>query len=130
MVIGGAPRPLHPLIGSELLQIGHEALINAFLHSRATAIEIELEYGLNTLNLLVRDNGCGIDSEILRLGREGHWGLIGMRERAEKIKAEIKIRSRVNAGTEVVVSVPRRFAYKNTGLFSKWIQKLIPTKPE
>jgi signal transduction histidine kinase/ligand-binding sensor domain-containing protein len=117
MVIGGTPRPLYPLIGSELLQIGHEALINAFLHSRATAIEIEIEYGLKSLNLLVRDNGCGINPEILRSGREGHWGLTGMRERAEKIKAEIKIWSRVNAGTEVVVSVPRRFAFKNTGLF-------------
>nr|ACN18082.1 two-component system sensor protein [uncultured bacterium BLR5] len=130
MVIGGTPRPLHPLIGSELLQIGHEALINAFLHSRATAIEIEIEYGLKSLNLLVRDNGCGIDSEILRSGREGHWGLTGMRERAEKIKAEIKIWSRVDVGTEVLVSVPRRFAFKNTGSFSNWIQKFIPTKPK
>lgn len=130
IVIGGTPQPLHPLIGSELLQIGHEALINAFLHSHATAIEIEIEYGLKSLKLLVRDNGCGIDSEILRSGREGHWGLTGMRERAEKIKAEIKIWSRVNDGTEVVVSVPRRFAFKNTGLFSNWIRKFIPTKLE
>jgi len=123
MVIGGTPRTLHQMVGSELLQIGHEALINAFLHSRATVIEIEIEYGLKSLNLLVRDNGCGIDSEILRSGREGHWGLTGMRERAEKIKAEIKIWSRVDAGTEVVVSVPRRFAFKNTGLFSNWVRK-------
>jgi signal transduction histidine kinase/ligand-binding sensor domain-containing protein len=130
MVIGGTPRPLHPLIGSELLQIGHEALINALLHSRATAIEIEIEYGLKSLNLLVRDNGCGIPPEILRSGREGHWGLTGMRERAEKIKAEIKIRSRINTGTEVVVSVPRRFAFKNTDLFPNWVQKFISTKPE
>ena len=128
MVIGGTPRLLHPLVGSELRQIGHEALINAFLHSRAAAIEIEIEYGLKSLKLLVRDNGCGIDSEILRTGREGHWGLTGMRERAEKIKAEIKIWSRAGAGTEVVISVPRRFAFKNTGLFSNWIQKFIPTK--
>ena len=94
-----------------MLQIGHEALINAFLHSRATTIEIEIEYGLKSFSLIVRDNGCGIDSEILRSGREGHWGLTGMRERAERIRAEIKIWSRVNAGTEVVVSVPRRFAF-------------------
>jgi len=129
MVIGGTPRPLHPLIGSELLQIGHEALINAFLHSRATSIEIEIEYGLKSLILLVRDNGCGINPDVLRSGREGHWGLTGMHERAEKIKAQIKIWSRVNAGTEVVVSVPRRFAFKNKGLVSSWIRKFIPTKP-
>ena len=128
MVIHGATRPIHPLIGSELLQIGHEALINALHHSRATAVEIDIEYGLKSLNLSVRDNGCGIDSEILRSGREGHWGLTGMRERAEKIKAEIKIRSRVNAGTEIAVSVPRRFAFKNAGFFSDWLRKFIPTK--
>ena len=128
MIIRGTPRPLHPLVGSELLQIGHEALINAFLHSHATTIEIEIEYGLKSLNLLVRDNGCGMDSELLRSGREGHWGLTGMHERAEKIKAEIKIWSRANAGTEVVVSVPRRFAFKNTGSVSHWIRELIPIK--
>lgn len=124
--ISGTPRPLHPLIGSEVLQIGHEALINAFLHARATAIEVEIEYGLKSLNLVVRDNGCGIDSEILRSGREGHWGLTGMRERAERIKAEIKIWSRVNAGTEVVVSVPRRFAFKDPGLSSTWLRRFVP----
>jgi signal transduction histidine kinase/ligand-binding sensor domain-containing protein len=129
LVIAGTPRPLHALIGSELLQIGHEAVINAFLHARATAIEIEIEYGLRSLNLLVRDNGCGIDPEILRTGREGHWGLTGMRERAERIKAEIKIWSRANAGTEVVVTVPRRFAFKDSGLFFHWLRKFIPTKP-
>ncbi len=123
--ISGTPRLLHPMIGSELLHIGNEALINAFLHSRATAIEIEIEYGLKSLNLVVRDNGCGIDSEILRSGREGHWGLTGMRERAEQIKAEIKFWSRINAGTEVVVCVPRRFAFKNQGLSSTWIRRFF-----
>ena len=126
ILINGTQRLLHPLVGNEMLQIGHEALINAFLHSRATTIEIEIEYGIRSLNLIVRDNGCGIDSEILRSGREGHWGLTGMRERAEKIKAEIRILSRVNAGTEVVVSVPRRFAFKNAGLFSDWIRRFTP----
>ena len=125
IVVSGTQRLLHPLVGNEMLQIGHEAVINALLHSRATTIEIEIEYGLKSLNLIVRDNGCGIDSEILRSGREGHWGLTGMRERAERIKAQIKIWSRVNGGTEVVVSVPRRFAFKDPGLSSGWIRKLI-----
>ncbi|HKU72348.1 MAG TPA: triple tyrosine motif-containing protein [Pyrinomonadaceae bacterium] len=127
--ISGTRQLLHPLVGNELLLIGHEALINALLHSHATSIEIEIEYGLRSLKLIVRDNGCGIDSEILRSGRAGHWGLTGMRERAEKIRAEIKIWSRVNAGTEVVVSVPRRFAFKDPGLSSDRIRKLIPKLP-
>ena len=126
IVISGTQRLLHPLVGKEMLQIANEALINAFLHSHATTIEVEIEYGLKSLNLIVRDNGCGIDSEILRSGREGHWGLTGMRERAEKIRAEIKIWSRVNAGTEVVVCVPRRFAFNDPGLVASWRRKLIP----
>lgn len=125
MTISGTPRTLQSSVGGELLQIGREALINAFLHSGATAIEIEIEYGLKSLNLSVRDNGCGIDSEILRIGREGHWGLTGMRERAEKIKAEVKILSRANAGTEVIVSVARQFAFNL--LFNR-IQKMISIK--
>ena len=124
IVISGTQRLLHPLVGSEMVQIAHEALVNAFLHANASTIEIQIEYGIRSLNLIVRDNGRGIDSEILRSGREGHWGLTGMRERAEKIKAEIRILSRVNAGTEVVVSVPRRFAFKDPGLFSDWIRRL------
>lgn len=126
IVSSGTQRPLHPLIANEMLQIGHEALFNALLHSRAMTIEVEIEYGLRSLNLIVRDDGCGIDAEILRSGREGHWGLTGMRERAEKIRAEIKILSRVNGGTEVVVSVPRRFAFKEPGLSSVWIRRVVP----
>jgi len=123
MFTNGNPRPLQQMIGSELLQIGHEALINAFLHSHATVIEVEIEYGLKSLRLSVRDNGCGIDSEILHTGRENHWGLTGMRERAEKIKATLKILSRINDGTEIEISVPRKFAYKNEDLFSNLIRK-------
>ena len=84
VMVEGQARPLHPAIRDELYQIGREALANAVRHSQASAIEVELEYSDGQLRVVVRDNGCGVDEQILRSGREGHWGLSGMRERAGK----------------------------------------------
>jgi signal transduction histidine kinase len=111
VVVEGRPRPLHPLIRDEVYRIGHEALVNAFRHSHASSIEVEVEYLDRYLRLLVSDDGDGIDPKVLGSGREGHWGLSGMRERAEKIGAEFKVRSRVTAGTEVELSVPGHVAF-------------------
>lgn len=68
VVIEGRPRPLHPIIRDEVYRIGREALVNAFRHSGATSIEVDLEYLSKYLRLLVRDNGCGIDPQVLRSG--------------------------------------------------------------
>lgn len=111
VVVEGRPKPLRPLIRDEVYRIGHEALVNAFRHSHADSIEVEVEYLDGRLRLLVSDDGDGIDPEMLRSGREGHWGLSGMRERAEKISAELKVRSRKAAGTEVELSVPAHVAF-------------------
>src|SRR5882724_9043847 len=63
-------------------------------------------------DILVRDNGCGIDPHVLNSGREGHWGLSGMRERAERIGARLRVLSRTDAGTEIELSVPSRMAFE------------------
>ena len=83
--VTGQQQPLQPAIGREVYRIGREALVNAFCHSRAKRVECELEYTDTHLCMRVRDNGCGIDPQVLQSGREGHWGLAGMRERAERI---------------------------------------------
>ncbi len=72
---------------------------------------------------MVRDDGRGIDSSMLHTGRKGHWGLTGMRERAEAIGSSLKLRSRIGAGTEVDLTVPRAFAlgYKTQGRLSRWL---------
>lgn len=114
MIVEGPPQPLYPVIRDEVYRIGREALVNAFRHSRASSIEIELESSANQLRVLVRDNGCGIDPAVLQTGREGHWGLSGMRERAERIGARLKVWSRAGAGTEVELSVPARIAFERT----------------
>ena len=107
----GAPRPVSPEALDEILVIGHEALANAFCHSGATEIEVDLEYTSNGLRILVRDNGCGIDAETLRHGRSGHWGLCNMRERATEMGARFRVLSRVGMGTEIELRVPGEVAF-------------------
>jgi signal transduction histidine kinase len=91
IIVQGRLQPLRPAIRDEVYRIGREALINAFRHSRATTVEIEIEFAARHLRLVVCDNGCGIDSQVVQSGRAGHWGLAGMRERAERIGGRINI---------------------------------------
>jgi signal transduction histidine kinase len=112
VTVEGQKKPLRPLLRDEVYRIGREAVTNAFRHARASQIEVELRYGASQLRLQVRDNGCGIDSGILRTGQDGHWGITGMRERADRIGARIQIFSRASAGTEVELLVPGRVAFE------------------
>jgi ligand-binding sensor domain-containing protein len=118
--IVGTPRPLDPAVGSEVYQIGREALTNAFAHAFAKKIEMEITYDWAEVRLIVRDNGAGMDREILTCGRSGHWGLSGMRERAEKIGAQLSIWSHSGAGTEIDLSIPAKVAYQQLRQGSRW----------
>ena len=111
VIVLGSARKLRPLIRDEVYHIGRELLVNAFRHSRASCIEVELDYAPKRFRMVVRDNGCGIDPQMLHAGREGHWGLPGMRERAERMGARLRVWSRAAAGTEVVLSVPNSIAF-------------------
>ena len=78
----------------------------------AQKIEVAIDYAAAEVRVLVRDNGCGIDEQVLSSGREGHWGLPGMRERAERIGARLKVWSRAGAGTEIELVVPGHVAFQ------------------
>ena len=125
-VVGGVPRPLNPATQDEIYLIGREALINAVRHSRASQVEVELEYAVKSLRVLIRDNGCGIDTQVLRSGRDGHWGLSGMRERAQRMGAKFRVLSRVRAGTEVELSVAGEiaFAFQPDERTAGWLSRL------
>jgi ligand-binding sensor domain-containing protein len=112
VVAQSATRPLRPLIRDEVYRIGREALVNAFRHSSASTVEVEVDYASNYLRVMVRDDGRGIDPVVLQTGREGHWGLVGMRERSESIGGKLKLRSRVGAGTEIELVVPSTIAFE------------------
>ena len=113
IVVDGPRRPLNPLIRDEVYRIGREALTNAFRHSGAAEVEMEISFHASDLQLAVRDTGCGINEEVLRSGRDGHWGLIGMRESAEKIGGQLKLWSLASGGTELELTVPGRVAFSN-----------------
>ena len=127
VLVEGPSRPLRPVLRDDIYRIGREALVNAFRHSHASIIELELEYAPNCLRVLVRDNRCGIDPQVVQMGREGHWGLLGMRERAERIGAQLHVWSIATRGTEVELSVPSHLAFEGrpaTGL----LRRLFPRR--
>ncbi|HYO84648.1 MAG TPA: two-component regulator propeller domain-containing protein [Bryobacteraceae bacterium] len=122
----GTRRPLHPIIRDEVYRIGREAMVNAFRHSGASRIEAIVEYNPRRLRHSGRDNGSGIDSEVLQTGRDGHWGLSGMRERAERIGARLQVWSRPANGTEVELNVPRDVAFsaREPARFPRWFSRI------
>jgi signal transduction histidine kinase/ligand-binding sensor domain-containing protein len=110
--VQGAPRSLHPILRDEIFRIAGEALRNAFGHAEAKQIEVELHYGERHLGLRVRDDGKGIDPAVLSEGgREGHFGMHGMRERATLIGGKLTVWSALGSGTEVELNVPASHAY-------------------
>jgi signal transduction histidine kinase len=113
ILVSGHSRAVKPAVQEQIYLIAREALVNAWRHSEATSIEAEVEYLPRRLRVAVRDNGRGIDPEVVRSGRrDGHWGMAGMRERAENIGARLKLRSRAAAGTEVELFVPNHIAFQ------------------
>jgi len=116
MVLEGERKELLPALQDEVYRIAREILRNAFMHAEATRIEVEVRYDAHALRLRIRDNGKGIDPKILRDGgTSGHWGLRGVRERAEQIGAQLDFWSEVAAGTEVQLNVPAALAYEHPG---------------
>jgi signal transduction histidine kinase len=111
--IEGVHRDLHPIVQEEALLIAQEALANAFRHAKARNIEAQIRYGADEMQVRIRDDGVGIDAAILSHGRPGHWGLIGMRERATKMHAYLSISSETNSGTEVKLGIPADVAYRS-----------------
>jgi signal transduction histidine kinase len=116
LTVEGTARELHPIVREEALFIAREALGNAFRHSGAEHIEADVSYGDANLRVRVRDDGRGIDPQVLRTGSAGnHFGLMGMRERTEKIRSQLLIWSKNAAGTEIEIRVPAKLAYRDRG---------------
>jgi signal transduction histidine kinase/ligand-binding sensor domain-containing protein len=128
VIVEGTPRRLNPAVRDDVYRIGREGLVNAFRHSGATAVEIEIEYTPGELRLFVRDDGRGIDPQVVRAGTSGHWGIAGMKERAERIGGSLTIRSRAAAGTEIELRVPGPAAFERDSSEArrpKWIPRIV-----
>jgi signal transduction histidine kinase len=102
----GDPRKLNPAVERNLQRIFQEALTNAVKHAHARTVDVELKYGSDNVALRVRDDGDGFDLQSLNTPASGHYGLIGMRERAERIGGHLTVNSRPGEGTELLVEVP------------------------
>jgi signal transduction histidine kinase/ligand-binding sensor domain-containing protein len=107
----GGSDTLHSHVVDEIFCIAREALTNAFRHSEASRIVVELDYQKREFRMTCRDNGRGFDADALLASPNGHWGLPGMAERAKKIGADFRCASAAEKGTEVLVTVPARRAY-------------------
>jgi signal transduction histidine kinase len=115
MTVEGKRRTLSPILQDEVYRIVREVLRNAFQHAHARQIEAEIRYDHHRLRLRIRDDGKGIDKTVLEEGgRAGHWGLPGVRERAQKLGARLDLWSEARAGTEVQLTVPAAIAYETS----------------
>ncbi len=110
--VGGVSRDLHPILRDEVCRIASESIRNAFHHSGASRIEVEISYGERQLRVRIRDNGKGIDPKVLDAGgRAGHHGLPGMHERTQLVGGKLAVWSELDSGTEVELTIPASSAY-------------------
>ena len=115
VVAEGRPKTVNSWVAEEVCRIAREALWNSLAHARAQRIEAEVAYSDRFLRLRFRDDGIGMDSEILKNhSREGYQGMTEMYERAKNIHARLSIWSRPGAGTEVELTIPAYIAYDAT----------------
>ena len=112
--ITGDARDVQPIVGDEVYRIGYEAIRNAVAHSGASRMEVEIHYAKDLL-IRISDNGLGIDPDLLKNGRDGHFGLQGMRERAERIRGKLVIASSAKTGTGITLIVPGAVVYRDAG---------------
>jgi signal transduction histidine kinase/ligand-binding sensor domain-containing protein len=127
--VEGAPRNLHPIFRDEVYRIAAEALRNAFRHAQAQRIEVEVLYGERWLRLRVRDDGKGIDPKFLSGdGRAKHYGLHGMRERAQLVGGKLAVWSKLDSGTEVELSIPASTAYATSSRSRSWLSEKFSDK--
>jgi signal transduction histidine kinase len=117
--ISGTPVEMDPIVTDEICSVGYEAIRNAFMHSRATRIEVQLSYS-EDFTMIVRDNGRGMDSTMASRGRDGHFGLQSMRERAARIHGQLQLITAPNLGTTIELKIVGKTAFdRKTRVWSK-----------
>jgi len=111
VAVVGSPQALDTVVFNEVIQIAREALFNCFQHAKASKIEAEITYSKAAFSLRILDDGIGIDESLVQQGRPGHWGLAGMRERAQKVGGKFNIWTSPGKGTELDLTIPAKLAF-------------------
>jgi signal transduction histidine kinase/ligand-binding sensor domain-containing protein len=104
----GEARHVHPLVRDEVYRICREALANAFRHSNAKSVQVTVRFIPDTLEVEICDDGDGMDEGTVQHGRAGHFGLPGMQAHAQRIGAQIAIKSALGQGTRISLRVTTR----------------------
>jgi signal transduction histidine kinase len=110
--VAGTPREMHPIVRDEVYRIGYEAVRNACKHSEGDRLEVGLRYA-HDLTVYISDNGKGMDRAIAARGKDGHFGLQGMRERALRIGGKLSLATSADSGTRVELIVPGRNIFRD-----------------
>ena len=126
----GAPRALKPIVQLEVYRIAVEALRNAFHHAHARRVRVEIRFDERQFRLRVADDGRGIDERVIhREPLDGHFGLHGMRERAEGVGGHLDIWSKLDTGTQLDLSIPADAAYGAAPRRLSWFRLAFRTHP-
>jgi signal transduction histidine kinase/ligand-binding sensor domain-containing protein len=121
----GNPRALLPHVHSEVHAIAREALFNAARHAQASRVGLALEYGTRSFTVRIEDDGHGLAGDVARThARPGHFGLVGMRERATAIGADFTVDSMPGQGTAIRLSLGAKLAYEERR--AAWLARLLP----
>jgi len=119
LTISGMPVEMDPIVTDEICRVGYEAIRNAFIHSCASRIEVQLAYS-EDFTLIVRDNGRGMDSTTASRGRDGHYGLQSMRDRTARIHGQFQLITAPNLGTTIELKIGGKAVFaRDTSLWSK-----------
>ena len=111
LAVSGEVKEMHPVVREEIYRIGYEAIRNACVHASASQVHVELRYAQD-LDLRIRDNGVGMDPGVIERGKEGHFGLQGMRERAARVGGKLTLASHPASGTEIKLVVPAGIVFQ------------------
>ena len=126
LTVEGNPRAIPPVISDEIKMIACEAIANSFLHAKAAIIECVIQFSPRHFLFVCRDDGCGIPHNVIESkSKNGHWGLVGMEERAKKIGAALRISRGDTNGTEIELKLKAGIAYIKT---SGWKRAPNPTQ--
>ena len=124
LAVDGTSRQMHPIVRDEVYRIGFEAIRNACIHSGGNHLTVELSY-VKDLILRVRDDGKGMPADVAAEGKDGHFGVIGMRERAERLRAKLTFSTPRGTGTLVQLIVPQQIAFlQSEGERLPWVKKV------
>jgi signal transduction histidine kinase/streptogramin lyase len=122
----GVARPMHSTIRDEVFRIGEEAIRNACAHSGGTSLTVEVDYGKD-VTLTIRDDGCGFDPKLVDSGKPGHFGILGMRERASHIGGRLSLNTRVGEGSCLTLIVPGKIIFISPP--TRWFVGIFRTGP-